>query len=600
MAQSKKKITAIDYTSRDFNSIKAELVSYAKRYYADSFRDFNEAGFGALVLDSVAYVGDMLSFYLDYQVNESFLDTAQEYDNVVAIARQLGYKYRDANSSYGTAEFYVSIPADSAGAPDTRYMPTLRMGSQFTSISGQLFTLIEDVYFGTSSNEIIISKVNSDTGVPTEFAIKTRGTVISGRIERQTITVGPYQRFLQVSLTNPAVTEVLSVIDGEGHEYFEVQHLAQELVYKAIRNNNADKSTVPSIMKAMPVPRRFVLEKGRNYAFLQFGYGSSTELTNQSIIDPSEVTLKLHGREYYSQEEFDPTNLTKTDKFGVAPANTTLTVSYRVNEAQNVNIASNALKNVTFPLLEFDNTAALNATKRTSVRQSLEVDNSEAILGDIDLPSTTEIKQRVYSFYASQNRAVTIEDYKALVYAMPPSFGAVKRCSMERDFSAYKRNLNLYVISQDPSGFLSETTPTIKQNLKTWLSQYKVINDTVDILDARVVNFGIEFVIVSDYSENKFTALSEANTSLRNYFLNNMYDISEPIYITDIYRELQKIPNVIDVLDVRIVQKHGGVYSSTIFDFAAHLTANGRSIMGDINTVFEIKYPNIDVQGSVV
>ena len=180
MAKSKKKITAVNYTSRDFNSIKADLVGYAKRYYSDSFRDFNEAGFGALVLDSVAYVGDMLSFYLDYQVNESFLDTAQEYDNVVAIARQLGYKYRDANSSFGTAEFYVSVPADTAGAPDTSYMPTLRMGSQFTSVSGQLFTLIEDVYFGTSSNELIISKVNSDSGVPTEFAVKARGTVVSG------------------------------------------------------------------------------------------------------------------------------------------------------------------------------------------------------------------------------------------------------------------------------------------------------------------------------------------------------------------------------------------------------------------------------------
>ena len=258
------------------------------------------------------------------------------------------------------------------------------------------------------------------------------------------------------------------------------------------------------------------------------------------------------------------------------------------------------LKVLHFPILDFDNTAALNTAKRAIVRDSLEVDNEEAILGDIDLPSTEEIKQRVYGFYAAQNRAVTIEDYKALVYAMPPSFGAVKRCSMERDFNAFKRNLNLYVISQNPGGFLSETTSTIKQNLKTWLTQYKVINDTVDILDARVVNFGIEFVIVSDYSENKFTALSEATTSLRNYFLNNMYDIAEPIYITDIYKELQKIPNVIDVLDVRIVQKQGGVYSSTIFDFDAHLTANGRSILGDINTVFEIKYPNIDIQGSVV
>lgn len=601
MAKSKKKLTAINYTSRDFDSIKLELVNYAKRYYADSFKDFNEAGFGAMMLDSVAYIGDILSFYLDYQTNESFLDTALEYDNVVRIARQLGYKYRDSNSSAGQAQFYVTIPADGAGVPDSNYFPTLRAGSQFTSGGGQLFTLTNDVYFGADNNEIIVSKVNSTTGVPTEFAVKATGTVISGKSEIQTETIVDFEKFLTFDIADPSVTEIISVTDSEGHEYFEVDHLAQEIVFKAIRNNNVDKATVPAILKALPVPRRFVLEKTRNRAFLQFGYGSDSELTNQSIVDPSAITLKRHGRDYYTQQEFDPTNLTATDKFGVAPSNTVLTIIYRVNDAGDANIASNTLKTVSYPILEFEAQNSLDPSLQNRVNNSLEVNNEEPILGDIELPSVDEIKQRVFSFYAAQNRAVTVQDYKAIVYAMPPSFGAVKRCAIERDFDSFKRNLNLYVISENTTGILVETNTTIKNNLKTWLANYKIINDTIDILNARIVNFGIDFKIVTDYSENKFNALEAATLSLRNYFANNTFDIGEAIFVTDIYKELQKVPNVIDVLDVKFIAKtEGGAYSRTSFDFNAHLSNDGRYVMGDPDTVFEIKFPDRDVQGSVV
>tara|TARA_Y100000034_G_scaffold29766_1_gene36267 strand:- start:2842 stop:4647 length:1806 start_codon:yes stop_codon:yes gene_type:complete len=599
-SNSKKKITAIDYTSRDFDSIKTSLVNYTKRYYSDSFKDFNEASFGALVLDSVSYIGDILSFYLDYQVNESFLDTAIEYDNVVRIARQLGWKYTDASTSTGTVQIYVTIPADSSGAPDSSYYPTLRAGSQFTSIDGKLFSLTEDVYFGADGNEVIILVVDSTTNVPTHFAVKATGTVISGRIQRETSAIGTFQKFLQVSLASPNVSEIISVFDSEGHEYFEVSHLAQELIYKALRNNNADKSSVPSILKAIPATRRFVLEKTPNSALLQFGYGSDNELTNESVLDPSKITLQLHGRDYTSATEFDPTNLTSTDKFGVAPSNTTLTIQYRVNDPGDVNVASKSLTGVTTPIIEFENQGSLDFVKRGAVATSLEVNNDEPILGDVSLPSAEELKQRVFSYYATQNRAVTIEDYQAIVYAMPPSFGAVKRCSIQRDFDSFKRNLNLYVISENSEGFLTTTNSTIKENLKTWLGQYKIINDTIDILDAYVVNFGIEFIIVADYAENKYAALSGANARLRNFFANSRYDIGESLFITDIYKQLQKAPHVIDVIDVKIVPKVGGIYSQANFSFENHLSNDGRYITANRTSIFEIKYPNNDVQGSIV
>jgi hypothetical protein len=599
-SNSKKKLKIIDYTSRDFSSIKSSLVGYAKRYYPNSFKDFNEAGFGALVLDSVAYVGDMLSFYLDYQANESFLDSALEYNNVVRLSRQLGYKYSSTAVSTGKAQFYIKIPSDNDGAPAAAYYPTLRAGSGFESADGKQFTLTEDLYFGAPGNQLLIGAVDASTNVPTYFVVKAEGIVVSGRTLRETKTIGPFQKFLKVPLGNPAVTQVLSVVDSEGHPYYEVSHLAQEVIYKSIRNNNTDKTSAASILKAVPATRRFVLETPRGQAFLQFGYGSEAELTNASVVDPSSITLKVYGRDYTSSEEFDPTNLTSTDKFGVAPSDTSLTITYRVNDATDVNISAATLTGVSSPIVQFENQGSLDSALRAAVVGSLEVNNEEPILGDVELPSTEEIKQRVFSFYATQNRAVTIEDYQAITYAMPPSFGSVKRCSVQRDFDAFKRNLNMYVISENSNGFLTATNSTIKQNLKTWLSRYKIINDTIDILDALVVNFGIEFILAIDFSENKYAALSNANARLRNYYANLQYDIGESLQITDIYKELQRVPNVLDVVDVKIVPQVGGAYSNANFDFNSHLAVDGRSISAERDTIFEIKYPNKDIQGSIV
>lgn len=596
---SRKQLRVINYAGRDFSSIRENLLDYVKRYYPDSYKDFNTAGFGSLVLDTVSYVGDVLSFYVDYQLNESFLDTAQEYDNVVRIARQLGYKYADSYSSVGQAEFFVSVPADSAGAPNESYIPVLKANSTFTATGGQLFTLTEDVNFGDPANQIVVNKINSSTGAPTYFAIKAVGAVISGRVELQQVTLGAFQKFRKIHLSDPNPLEILRVSDSEGHRYYEVDHLAQEIVFKAIRNNNADKNLVPSILKAIPVTRRFVLERNRNEAFLQFGYGSEGELTNASVVDPSKIALKLHGRDYVTQQDFDPTNLTETDKFGVGPSNTTLTILYRVNDATDVNIASKTLTQVAEADFNFSNKQSLNASLLSDVETSLEVSNENPIVGDISIPSSDELKQRIFSHYAAQNRAVTLEDYKAISYAMPPSFGAVKRCSFERDFDAFKRNLNMYVISTDSSGFLATTNQTVKENLKTWLTNYKMINDTIDILDAKVVNFGINFSIVADYEENRFNVLNLAVQRLRNFYSNEQFDIFEPIYIVDIYKELQRVPGVVDVLDVQLLQKTGSPYSEVAYNLEAALSNDGRFVNGEKDIIFELKYPVDDIQGSV-
>ena len=596
-----KKLQPIDYTSRDFDSIRRDLENYAKRYYPDTYKDFNKASFGSLMLDTVSYIGDILSFYLDYQTNESFLETSIEYNNVIRLARQMGFKLNTSPSSYGILTFYIQVPSDNNTAgPNLDYAPVLRAGSVFSSTGGGLYTLIEDVDFSISTNQVVVGTVDSTTGNPTNFVIRAQGRAVSGRTLFKEVDVGNFQRFLRVDLETSRVAEVLSVTDSEGHEYVEVDHLSQNVIYKAIRNTNTStNSTVRNLLKAVPVARRFVVEREGQATYLQFGYGSDSELLSNSVVDPTNLVLDLNGRDYVTDLDFDPTKLISTDKFGIAPANTTLRIGYRVNLNNDVNAAVNTIVGVDRPLFRFASQGSLSQAIRNTVISSIEVLNEEPFVGDISLPSSDEIKQRVFGFYATQNRAVTIQDYQSICYGMPAKFGSIKRAAVVRDFDEFRRNLNVYVISEDTSGKLLPANITLKNNLRNWLLQYKVVNDTIDILDAQIVNFGINYVVAIDLNTNRFTVINRANAALRDYLLRNQYDIGESILITEFYKVLQKVNGIIDVIDLEIVGKSGVSYASSSFDFEERLSADGRRIEGENNAIFELKFPNVDIKGAI-
>ena len=272
-----KKQIPINYTNRDFSTIRESLVEHAKRYYPNTFKDFNEASFGSLMIDTVAYVGDVLSFYLDYQANETFLETAAEYKNVLKLTRTLGYKFNKSPSSYGVCQFFVLIPVvTNTGAPDMRYAPILRRGTRVSSDDGGIFTLTEDIDFSNVENKMIVAKVNEDTGAPTYFAIKSEGQVVSGEFLEHTYEVGQFSKFLTVEVPGDNVAEIVSVTDTEGHSYHEVEYLSQNTIYKPLLNRNFDKDNVPNILKAVSVPRRFTVEHADDVAYVQFGYGSDS------------------------------------------------------------------------------------------------------------------------------------------------------------------------------------------------------------------------------------------------------------------------------------------------------------------------------------
>jgi hypothetical protein len=599
-----KKIVPIKYTSRDFQTIKDDLVEHAKRYYPNTYKDFSEASFGSLMMDTVAYVGDILSFYLDYQANESFLDTAAEFDNVIKIGNQFGYKHSSANSSTGIASFYISVPANATAlGPNATYLPVLKKGSVFSTRNNTRFILNDDVRFDNPNNEIRILRTEPTTGRPLYYAVKALGPVISGVIDSETITIGAYEKFRKVTLSQLDIVEILSVTDSEGHEYYEVDFLSQNIIYRSVTNKNANDSVLAKeVLKPFMVPRRFVIQKSLRETILQFGASSEAYIndTNTMLTEPSKVVLNMHGKDYISSTYFDPTRLATSDKFGISPSNTTLTITYRYNISNSFNNFSvNSLTDVVAANLQFKNESSLDSELVSIVKNSIEINNEAPILGDNTEVDSEDLKVRIKNTFATQNRAVTKSDYTSLIYSMPSKYGSIKRVNIVRDDNSLKRNLNIYVVCSGEDGFLTAPNISVKNNIKTWISKSKMINDSIDILDGIIVNYGITFQAVGRADRAKYDILNDAIAQLKRDF-SLLPEIGETFSISNVYDSLKKVDGILDVTRVVIEEKVGGVYSDASFSFKENTSADNRYIKVPLNVILELKYPNDDIKGTII
>ena len=587
----------IKYTNRDFASIKNELMEYVKKYYPDTMQDFNEASFGAMMLDLVAYVGDVLSFYVDYQANESFLSTAIERKNILKLAKQFGFKLGGSTKPFGTAVFYVSVQANSNGqGPDENYLPVLSQGASFNSSDGTVFTLAEDIDFRQKDLLKIVDAQDGDTGVVTRYALKAYGQVIGGNIQTDEFPIGAQENFLRLTLSRPNATEVVKVEDLEGNEYFEVDFLSQNIVYKTIRNTNSvNNKLVPYLMREVNVPRRFIIDREDSLSSLVFGYGSPDKVEH-----PRNIVLDVFGKNYVKDDSFDPARITSSDKFGVAPNDTTIKVTYRYNPKPIINVPVAKLSTIGTFLMNFPNNG-VSSSEKEQIRASLEITNEKPILNNNPILTDDDIKRRAIDSFATQNRAVTHQDYISLCYRMDPKFGSVKRVNVVRDADSIRRNINIYVISENSSNVLVETDINIKNNLKRWMNSHRMMNDTVDILSARVINVGIQFTAIGSLQYSKFDVLTECYQALVNKFREKS-DIGNPFYLTEIYKTLNALDSVIDTKDVEIVVKSGTGYTSSNFDVDAALSADGRYIDVPEDSVLEIKFLSSgqDLQGVVV
>lgn len=587
---------SINFTDKDFDSIKKALVDYAKLYYPESYKNFNDLSFGSLIFDNLAHIGDILSFQIDYQGNESFIDSAIQVDNIEILAKQLGFRDQGNGCSQGECSFFIKVPANNYNEPDRRYLPILKKDTKVLSKSGASFLLTEDINFSASDVEFITLEVDNN-GLPTYFAVKKIGTIISGEKYIQSREVTTFDTFLKIKILNPNFIEVISVTDSSGNEYYKVDYLSQNIIYKQIINNNLETNRFSKYkLQRYYVSRKFVIEKIEDYYYLVFGKGDI-----DAVVEPSNIVLDFYGRNYSSDEFFDPSKILQTDKFGIAPTNTTLTIKYRANNTPNVNVNTDGLQSVMNPTLYFES-SGLSQSIMNMIESSIEVTNDEPLLGFVSDSTIDELKQRSKDSYACQGRAVTQSDYASLVYSMDGRNGSVKKCNIVKDRRSIRNNLNLYVLSEttvNNNKILIQTNNIIKENLKNWLESRKIISDTIDILDAKIVNLKVSYKVHGQPLEDKNDIEAACFRALKSKFSTKM-EIGESFDISSIYRTLNLLPQVVDTKDVKIEVLNGIDYTYNNFDINKYLSSDETYIECPDDVCFEIKYPTRDIKATIL
>ena len=600
MQNKNKKFVSVDYTGKDFNSLKDNLTSYAKRYYPDTFKDFTEASFGSIILDTVAYAGDLLSFYADYQFNESLLATSNDYNNAIRLARQLGYKFKGSPSATGKVAVYAIVPAATAGrGPNRDLMPIIKRNTTLSARNGSSFIITKDVRFDDPFNEVVVARINDTTGEPTSYAVKAFANVISGEFRTIEVDIGQFQKFKNVTISDSNVTEIVSIVDTDGNEYFEVQSLSEEVVYKEqINTNQSTREQSPSLLVPTPVPRRFTTEKFLDETVLTFGHGSENTIDDNRIPEPNIVALEQFGRSYITDVTFDPKNLISNDAFGIAPENTTLTIKYRRNTDQTTSTGVGVINRFADILIDFNNIDQTTTSQRASVINSLESYNEEPISTTAAIPSLEELKQLALDSFAAQSRAVTAQDYEALCYTLPSQFGNIKRVRAVRDSDAENRNINLYVLAADQNNKLQAPNSVTKTNIKNWINRSRMIGDSIDVQNGIIINVGINFCISVFEPYNSFEVLESSLTAIQNFYAQPTF-IGEPLSILDIYSVLKEVDGVADVSKAEFVVKTGTDYNDNFINLARYTTPDGRRIVPPENVAFQVKFPATDIKGEV-
>ena len=610
----------IQYINRDFNELRASLVDYAKTYFPTTYNDFTPASPGMMFMEMAAYVGDVLSFYLDNQVQETYLQYARQTNNLYELAYMFGYKPNVTQVATTAIDFYQQLPAKLSGSdyvPDFDYSLFINQNSQVTSVSntGVSFLVEDPIDFSVSSSgdptEITVFSLTG--GNPNYFLLKKTRKAISSTINTTTFTFGAPQQFSTVEINAPQIVGILDVTDTDTNEWYEVDYLGQEMVYNSIKNTNVNDPNLsqysgdtPYLLKLEKIQRRFVtrfLDSGSLQ--IQFGSGTALDTDEEIIPNPNNVGIGLPFEKTKLTTAYSPENFLFTKTYGIAPSQTTLTVRYLTGGGVTANVPSNDLTNLTANI-QFLN-SNLNSVTAQTIFDSLAVTNPLAADGGGDGDTVEEIRQNSSANFSSQLRNVTQDDYLVRTLSMPAKYGVISKAYIEptkaQSLSAGESQsvLDLYVLSYNVNNQLTTASPALKQNVTTYLSQYRMVNDSVNIKDAFIINIGVNFDIITLPEYNSNQVLADCIVALKDYFAIDKWQINQPIVLRNIYILLDKIVGVQTVKSVNITNLTGTNlgYSPYAYDMSAATISN--VVYPSLDpSIFEVKYPNQDIQGRVV
>jgi len=626
---------SVNLIGRDFGDIRKNLIDFTKNYFPQTYNDFNESSPGMMFMEMASYVGDVLSYYTDVQLRESLLEQAQEKSNVFTIAQSFGYKPKLNVPATTTLTVYQLVPAQGSGdtvRPNFDYALTLSEGMIVgSSTNGDVeFSTIEKVRFGFSSSfdptEVSVYQIDEVTDEPVYYLLKKYVKAVSGKQESATFEFNEPKPYDKIKLEADGLIDVISIIDDDGDEWTKVDYLAQDTVFEELPNTtnysiamSAYANETPSLLKLKRVPKRFITRITDDGTIdIQFGSGISQNADEEILPNPDNVGSALYGTSGNLDQGIDPSNFMYAKTYGVAPANTTLTVTYRTGLGVIDNVASQDLTEIVERVIETSSTGLVTDVFNV-VQNSIAVTNEVAAAGGKYEEEIEEVRNNAMAYFRAQNRAVTKEDYLLRAYALPPQFGSVAKAYAAPDFQINTLlddgidpipnplAINFYVLGYDGNAKLQNLNPATKQNLQNYLSYYRILTDAVNIKNAYIVNIGIDFEIVVLPNYNSNEVLLKCINALKNFFRIENMGINKPITLTDIYVLLDRVDGVQTVVrpdndgngGLQIVNKFDGNYSSNKYNIK-NATRSGIVYPPKDPTCFEVKYPDVDIKGRVV
>jgi hypothetical protein len=598
----------ISYLNKDFGDFKTSLQQYAKTYFPETYNDFSEATPGNMFIEMASYVGDVMSFYLDTQVQENFLLYAKEKENLYAQAYVMGYRPKASYASNTTVDVYQIVPSINNGgitSPDyNTYGLIIPANTVLTSTTnGTKFITTQQIDFtDTGSAEITFIDSNN-------YLFKKSTPAISAEIKSTTINVGSNQKFTTATITDSNILQILNVTGSDGNQWYEVPYLAQSSIFQKVSNPTSGIDGVPYLLRLQRVPRRFVSRiLSDNTLQLEFGAGLSSNKTDNQII-PTAGNIESGSVPGISllTNNYNEASTFFTQEYGLVPSGS-LTVNYLVGGGITSNVNVNDLTNIDTTGVYFKN---IPGPLSSSVLSSVISSNPNPSVGGRNGDTVEEIRQNALYAYSTQLRAVTKDDYIVRALSMPSEYGVVSKAYISQDLynnpqqtvSYNQQNnplaLDLYILSYNNSKQITSTSDTLKNNLATYINQYRMVTDAINIKNAYYINIGINFdiTVLSGYSNKD--VLTSCISALQDHFNIDNWQINQPITLSEISSKLLQIRGVQSVIKLEVVNKQGGNYSQYGYDIAG-ATKDGNIYPSLDPAIFEVRFPNTDIQGRVV
>jgi hypothetical protein len=623
MAESKE----ITYLNKDFDSFKQKLLEFAQVYYPNTYNDFSETSAGLMLIEMASYVGDVLSFYGDNQVQENFLQFAKQRNSLLSLAYNHGYFPQVTNASTVDVNIFQTIPATIQGgrvAPDFNYAMILDEGAQLqaSNNTSQFFYLENKIDFTVSGSadptDISVYSLDS-SNQPNFYLLKKTAKASAGTLKTTTFSFTTPERFSTVQIEDDNVIEIVKVTDTNGARWYEVPYLAQETIFDSQTNIAANdpelyqyNETTPYLLKIKKVPKRFIKRfKTNNTLELQFGPGVSSGQDEVIIPNPDNVGLGLPYGTDKLLTAYDPSNFLYTRTYGLAPSNTTLTVEYLVGGGASSNVPQNSINTLSSGTVTFFG-SNLDATLQSTVRDSLAFANPNPATGGGDGDTNEDIRQNAIAQYPTQLRTVTKDDYSIRSLSLPSKYGVVSKVYVTQDAAIspnrrtpegrYDTNLlSLYLLSKNTTGKLSIADPALKQNLITYLGEYRMLTDAVVIKDAFIINIGVNFDVILQPNFNNRVVLNNCINALIDYFDIDKWQINQPILINNVRNVIDNIEGVQTVKKLQIVNKVGTNENYSEFAYDMRGATIDEVIYPSLDpSIFELKFPETDIQGRVV